>query len=110
MRDELAANLEQWFRDGGAILEDSKLAAELHVFEWRQAVNGRFKLTPKDAIKKLIGRSPDRYDALALSAWEPLSLRELPSGAQQQVAARERMASNSAPVLDPYAGSDAWKK
>lgn len=110
MRDELAANLEQWFRDGGAILEDTKLAAELHIFEWRQAVNGRFKLTPKDQVKRLIGRSPDRYDALALSCWEPLSLRELPAGAQQQVAARERTASNSAPVLDPYAGSDAWKK
>jgi hypothetical protein len=110
MRDELAANLEQWFRDGGAIMEDTKLAAELHVFEWKQAVNGRFKLTPKDAVKKVLGRSPDRYDALALSAWEPLSLRELPSGAQSQVAARDSYAGNLRPTLDPYAGSDAWKK
>jgi hypothetical protein len=112
MRDELAANLEQWFRDGGAIMEDAKLAAELHVFEWKQSVNGRFKLTPKDAVRKLINRSPDRYDALALSAWEPLSLRELPPGLDSRVSAANARAeaASQRPVLDPYAGSDAWKK
>lgn len=106
MRDALAANLEQWFRDGGAILEDSKLEKELHVFEWKQAINGRFKVTPKDVVKKLIGRSPDRYDALALSCWEPLSLRDdIPAGGQQHVAAQE----SGVPVLDPYAGANAWR-
>jgi hypothetical protein len=30
-RDALAANLEAWFRDGGAILEDTRLTAELHL-------------------------------------------------------------------------------
>ena len=106
MRDELAANLEQWFRDGGAILEDTKLERELHAFEWRQFANGRFKITPKDVIRKLIGRSPDRYDALALSCWEPLSLRDdIPAGGQQHVAAQE----SSAPTLDPYAAADAWR-
>lgn len=112
MRDELAANLEQWFRDGGAIIEDAKLAAELHSFEWKQAVNGRFKLTPKDQIRKKLGRSPDRYDALALSAWEPLSLREdIPaSAAQQQVAARDAYAGHAARTFDPYAGANAWKR
>jgi phage terminase large subunit len=110
MRDELAANLEQWFRDGGAILEDAKLEAELHVFEWKQAVNGRFKLTPKDQVRKLIGRSPDRYDALALSCWEPLSLRDdIPAGPQQLVAAQDRFAGNT-PALDPYSGIDTWRK
>jgi phage terminase large subunit len=111
MRDELAANLEQWFRDGGAIIEDVKLAAELHTFEWKQNVNGRFKLTPKTDVKKAIGRSPDRYDALALSAWEPLSLREAPAGAQQLITEREaRAAGSSGPLIDPYAGANPWKK
>jgi phage terminase large subunit len=106
MRDELAANLEQWFRDGGAILEDTRLEKELHAFEWKQAVNGRFKVTPKDIIRKLIGRSPDRYDALALSCWEPLSLHDnIPAGGQQHVAAQEA----GVPMLDPYAASDAWR-
>jgi hypothetical protein len=107
MRDELAANLEQWFRDGGAILEDVKLERELHAFEWSKALNGRLKVTPKDKIRKLIGRSPDRYDALAMSAWEPLSLLEaLPAGGQQHAAASE----NYAPVImDPYAGANTWR-
>jgi hypothetical protein len=106
MRDELAANLEQWFRDGGAILEDTKLERELHAFEWKQFANGRFKITPKDIVRKLIGRSPDRYDALALSCWEPLSLRDnIPAGPQQQLVAQE----SGAPTLDPYAGADAWR-
>jgi phage terminase large subunit len=77
MRDELAANLEQWFRDGGAILEDAKLEAELHTFEWKQNVNGRFKLTPKVDVKKAhrpLARPLRR--AWPSAAWEPLSLRE----------------------------------
>jgi hypothetical protein len=110
IRDELAANLEQWFRDGGAILEDVKLSAELHQFEWKQQINGKVKLTPKDAVRKILGRSPDRYDALALSVWEPLSLREsnaVPASVAQ-VAANE--SSDYAPTLDPYAGAEFWQR
>lgn len=76
MRDELASNLESWFRDGGAIPESTKLAKDLHSLEWKMQPNGRLKVTPKDDIRKAIGRSPDWYDSLALACWEPLSLRE----------------------------------
>lgn len=108
IRDELAANLEQWFREGGAILEDVKLSNELHVFEWKQAINGKLKITPKELIRKQLGRSPDRYDALALSVWEPLSLREageIPSSAQHLV--DDHVAT---PILDSYAGADMWQR
>lgn len=108
MRDELAANLELWFRDGGAIIEDAKLAAELHILEWKEAVNGKLKLTPKDVIKKLLGRSPDRYDALALSCWEPLSLRELPPSAAG--ADDEPDIYDTEHVMDPYTAEDTWKR
>lgn len=74
VRDELAASLEQAFRDGAAILEDTKCSAELHVLEWKQHTNGRLKVTPKDEIRKKLGRSPDRYDSLALAFWDPMSL------------------------------------
>lgn len=73
-RDELAASLEQAFRDGAAILEDTKCSAELHVLEWKQGANGRLKVTPKDEIRKKLSRSPDRYDSLALAFWDPMSL------------------------------------
>ncbi len=107
MRDELAANLEAWFRDGGTIVEDVKLSAELHALEWRQAANGRLKLTAKDDIRKALGRSPDRYDALALACWEPLSLREDVSPSGQASAPREEYVPERA--LDPYAAGDTWR-
>jgi hypothetical protein len=106
LRDELAANLEQWFRDGGAIVEDSKLERELHALEWQQAVNGRLKVTPKKEIRKAIGRSPDRYDALALCAWEPLSLRE---AATERDETRDAYESPPANTMDPYAGIEVWR-
>ena len=108
VRDELAANLEAWIRDGGTIPEDVKLATEMHTLEWKQHVNGRLKVTPKDAIKKIIGRSPDRYDALALSVWEPLSLSDGVTVAQVPGAAASR-ALHAEQVLDPYGARDAWK-
>lgn len=105
MRDELAANLEMWFRDGGAIVEDAKLAHELHSLEWREHVNGKLKLTPKDVLKKVLGRSPDRYDALALSAWEPLSLmHDLPDSAAHLLDA-----DDAEKRFDPYAAEDTWR-
>jgi hypothetical protein len=115
MRDELAANLEQWFRDGGAILEDARLAHELHSMEFAQAINGRIKLIPKDKLRKMLGRSPDRYDSLALSCWEPLSLQAGFDVAARVVAAREAARHNSlntpaARVVDPYSGMNAFKR
>jgi hypothetical protein len=109
MRDELVANLEQWFRDGGAIVEDAKLEKELHAFEWTQAINGKLKATPKEAIKKLIGRSPDRFDALALSVWEPLSLHEgVPASAKTAVDDEANVHAEN--VFDPFTAMDAWRR
>jgi hypothetical protein len=110
-RDALAANLESWFRDGGAIPEDARLEAELHVLEWTQVASGRMKVTPKDEIRKILGRSPDRYDALALACWEPLSLREeeLPPAVRASGERRERDDDDDMPSLDPYAGRSTWR-
>lgn len=105
IRDELVANLEQWLRDGGALLEDDKLVRELHAFEWKSSIKGRLKVTPKEVIRKLIGRSPDRFDATALSVWEPLSLQELPETAAAAVA---QSGGETPSGMDPYAGSMAW--
>lgn len=106
-RDGLTANLEAWFRDGGAIPEDVKLEKELHVMEWKAQANGRLKVTPKDIVRKELGRSPDRYDALALSCWEPLSLRTDAAGAT--TSATSAADRGGRPVLDPYAGASAFE-
>lgn len=113
MRDELAANLETWFREGGAILEDVKLTRELHALEWKQAVNGRLKLTPKEQLRKELGRSPDRYDSLSLACWEPLSLRlddDVSDSARAAIPAGEREQIYEPPVNDPYEGASIWQK
>ncbi len=107
MRDELIANLESWMRDGGAIPEDVKLSGELHAVEWKEQVNGRLKVTPKDQLRKELGRSPDRLDALALSCWEPLSMKDnVPASAR--TAEREEHEDRHSPyadrTFDPYAG------
>lgn len=73
VRDELAHNLWRWLKDGGALLEDEQLETELHALEWEQGTAGRLKITPKKALRKVLGRSPDSYDALALSVWPVLS-------------------------------------
>jgi phage terminase large subunit len=70
-RDELWGNLAAWLRAGGALLEDAKLEKEIHAPKWHHAVNGRLKATPKEELRKELGRSPDRADAVALAVWEP---------------------------------------
>lgn len=113
MRDALAASLSSWLEAGGAIVEDAKLAKELHLWEWRQRADGRVKLYPdKDTARKLLGRSPDRYDALALSTWEPLSLREETAAPESGAAPASAAAAARAAAgpLDPYAAAAAWER
>lgn len=104
MRDELVANLEAWIGEGGAIPEDVMLAAEMHEFEWeQQARGGKLKVTAKKTIRKKLGRSPDRFDALSLSCWVPLELQsEAPSSSKSGRRARDED-DEPANINDPYA-------
>lgn len=96
--DELWGNVAAWIRDGGAIPEDAKLERELHAQEWRGQITGRMKIIPKDEIRKLLGRSPDRADAVALACWEPIDY-----------VAREREASPHSPANDDVEPpNDPW--
>ena len=71
-RDCMANEILKFFREGGAIPSDAKLAKELHAFEWiENERKSRVKITSKKDIRKELGRSPDRYDALALAVWQP---------------------------------------
>jgi hypothetical protein len=122
LRDRLAGNLEEWFREqDGAIPEDAKLSAELHILEWDKVDDGPQRLIPKREIRKILGRSPDRYDALALSVWEPRWVRkddEDESDIEEPLDAPLRVPKSAASddddfiehVLDPYAGLNAWQK
>ena len=110
MREALTASLSAWFLAGGAIVDDAKLEKELHVMEWRQRPDGRMKVTDKLTLRKVLGRSPDRYDALALSTWEPLSLREESAATDTLARAREQRTPYDRGPMDPYAGARAWER
>lgn len=80
IRDELAHNAREWFRGGGAIPEHYRLYQELHTLEFVPGgpADSLYKITPKDGpkgLRKLLGRSPDSYDAFVLSVWEPITVR-----------------------------------
>lgn len=73
VRDELAHRTYLWIKEGGALPEDEMLETELHALEWERGVAGRSKITPKKKLRKMLERSPDSYDALALAVWPVLS-------------------------------------
>ena len=104
VRDAMWLNLAGWLREGGAVPEDAKLAKELHVPELlREEQRGRDKVTSKDDMKRQLGRSPDRADAVALSVWHGTEAR--PYLAQSAPAHYE---PPEPAMLDPYAALDAW--
>lgn len=111
VRDELWANLAQWFRDGGSIPEDTRLARELHAPAWAQHISGRLKATPKDELRKALdGRSPDRADALTLSVWVPAAIRSSDVARGRDEAGERDRSRDHDPVrsMDPYGGLGAW--
>lgn len=102
VRDELANTLWQWLREGGALIEDEQLETELHALEWEQGVaGGRQKITPKKQLRKVLGRSPDSYDALALSVWPVLDEAAMTEGEDEGDEDEDDGAD-----LNPYGGED----
>jgi len=68
-RDLLWGNMARWLLEGGAIPCDAKLSRELSEPRWTGSVVGRLKATGKRELRKTLGRSPDRADAVALAVW-----------------------------------------
>jgi phage terminase large subunit len=69
-RAEMWFNMAEWVKKRGVLPKDSVLLKEL-VSPTYSLVNGRFQLEPKEQIKKRLGFSPDRADALALTFAHP---------------------------------------
>ena len=107
LRDCLTGGLLDWLRDGGALIADVKLAAELHALEWEeQDRTGRVKVTAKRDIRKALGRSPDRYDAVALSVWE--SPNDDDGASSRRTTLDHRDEHKPGGAMDPYEAADAW--
>ena len=64
---------EEHIHGGGSLPEDKDLAMELLAIEYEhEERTGKIKLVPKDRIKEVLGRSPDRADAVALTYFDPV--------------------------------------
>ena len=99
VRDELTECLSRWILDGGGIPENGRLSAEMHCMEWSQDVAGRLKVTPKDRIKKELGRSPDTYDGLCLAVWGLTEKRPEPVVPDANVVENNQRSHTG---IDPY--------
>jgi len=68
LRDQLWWKVREWLRkDAGAMLPPSEgLADELCAVQYR-VHRGKIQVSDKDALRKLLGRSPDLADALGLT-------------------------------------------
>lgn len=65
-RSEMYFELAKWVRAGGALPPDQELKEELCATTY-SFQGDKFRLDSKDDIKDVIGRSPDKADALALT-------------------------------------------
>lgn len=80
-RSEMFFKLAKWVEAGGALPYDPGLKEELLAMTYTFAKD-KFRLCEKDDVKELIGRSPDKADAVALTFAFPVN-KKLPSGTQR---------------------------
>lgn len=74
LRAEMYGNLRDWLQEQPAVLpNDEALQADLCVVQYKYTSNSQYKLESKDDLKKRLGRSPDRADAIALTFARPVA-------------------------------------
>ena len=71
MRTQLWFGINDWLKDGGVLPDDDKLIADVVSANYDFDARGRYRVEKKSEIKRRIGRSPDRADALALAIYTP---------------------------------------
>lgn len=71
LRDQLWFGMRDWLMEGGTLPMDEETRSDLIAATFRFDAQGRYVVSDKDELRKLIGRSPDEADALALSIYMP---------------------------------------
>lgn len=69
IRDGLWGQAREWIKAGGALPEDVKLAQDLNAPMFATDANSRYRATEKRQLRKELGRSTDRGDAVCLAIW-----------------------------------------
>ena len=73
-RAEMYFNLRDFIRLGGKIPDDGDLKEELLAIRYIfSKTNGKILIQPKDEIKEILGRSPDKSDSVALHFFSQVS-------------------------------------
>lgn len=75
-RTQMWGDMREWLAAGGAIPPDQELYKDLKAPERLPTKDGVIALEPKEAIKKRVGFSPNKGDALALSFARPVRKRD----------------------------------
>lgn len=70
---EMAFQLADWLKNGGAIPDDPSLVEELVANTYDLDAKGRRRVMGKKDMKKVIRRSPDRRNALEMAVYEKTS-------------------------------------
>ena len=92
-RSEMWFEMAKWIKSGGALPDDQELKEELSAATYTFQ-GDKFRLCDKDDIKSVIGRSPDRADALALTFAVPIAPKHVGLGRGSIVGTRRE--------YDPY--------
>lgn len=81
-RSEIHWMLRERFRAGTIAIDprDGKLQGELSILKYKMTSKGQIKMEPKAEIKRRLGKSPDRADALGLAAIPQTVARDLGTG------------------------------
>lgn len=80
-RSEMLFEACEWIKKGGALPNDRELKEELCALKYVFQGN-TFRVIPKEIIKKEIGRSPDKADALGLTFAHPVAKRRPQASAE----------------------------
>ena len=74
-RAEMYFRLRDFVRRGGKLVHDEELKEELLAIRYIYSKsNGKILIQPKDEIKELLGRSPDKSDSVALHFFSEVSI------------------------------------
>lgn len=66
-RTEMYALVQEWMEQGGALPNDGQLHQDLSQSVYTYDRHNKYQMIPKKEIKAIIGRSPDKGDAVALT-------------------------------------------
>lgn len=111
VRDEVWLNLFDSMRLGLAIPEDLKLSRDLAAIRTELATTGRTKIISKDDLRKELGRSPDRGDAVSLAAWgsDEESEVEAHGSGSREGRAPDPYEASPEEVFDPFRALERWR-